>query len=229
MYSTDLCQCYPLTSNCIFITIVFGCYSCMKRWTSYVLSRSCYRIAETLGSWTAIHCQKQWHKAVHVSNTFVAIAGWSPPLWLQTSWHARQRTLNMRLQWPNSSCPRMDPCSRCAVDTTLCLTIPMDASSQSLEACCVLDKFDNCVRSVQCLCQVQANTGSSVPVLFFMRTMPGWHSWSSSSKHVHSWPGTGMMTRVPHKIQPCCSESSSRRLWNTANSSAVFDGQPCRT
>ena len=26
MYSTDVCQCYSLTSNCIFITIVFGCY-----------------------------------------------------------------------------------------------------------------------------------------------------------------------------------------------------------
>ena len=37
------------------------------------------------------------------------------------------------------------------------------------------------------------------------------------------------MTRDPHKIQPCCSESSSRRLWNSANSSAVFDGQSCRT
>ena len=29
MYSTDVCQCYPLTSNCIFITIVFGCYTCL--------------------------------------------------------------------------------------------------------------------------------------------------------------------------------------------------------
>ena len=27
MYSTDVCQCYSLTSNCIFITIVFGCYT----------------------------------------------------------------------------------------------------------------------------------------------------------------------------------------------------------
>ena len=27
MYSADFCQCYHLTSNCIFITIVFSCYS----------------------------------------------------------------------------------------------------------------------------------------------------------------------------------------------------------
>ena len=36
MYSTDVCQCYPLTSNCIFITIVFGCYIILR--ASYISS-----------------------------------------------------------------------------------------------------------------------------------------------------------------------------------------------
>ena len=36
MYSTDFCQCYPLTYNCIFITIVFGCYIILR--ASYISS-----------------------------------------------------------------------------------------------------------------------------------------------------------------------------------------------
>ena len=36
MYSTDFCQCYPLTSNCIFITIVSGCYIILR--ASYISS-----------------------------------------------------------------------------------------------------------------------------------------------------------------------------------------------
>ena len=34
MYSTDFCQCYHLTSNCICITIVFGCYTYNDRKTN---------------------------------------------------------------------------------------------------------------------------------------------------------------------------------------------------
>ena len=36
MYSTDFCQCYHLTSNSIFITIVFGCYIILR--ASYISS-----------------------------------------------------------------------------------------------------------------------------------------------------------------------------------------------
>ena len=49
MYSTDFCQCYHLTSNCIFITIDFGCYTALGIGSKCIVCS--YGSAKYRGKW----------------------------------------------------------------------------------------------------------------------------------------------------------------------------------
>ena len=87
---------------------------------------------------------------------------------------------------------RFDPCSQCAINTTLCHGCKF----------AYVDKFGN-------FNLTPLSTRGTFVKLVQQTFMPS----------------TRMLTRYPHRIHPCCSESPSRRLWNTVNTSPMLENQ----